>query len=84
MQRIRSLLFVPGDSERKIAKALECPADALILDLEDAVMPDRKPAAREICRAALRVLAARLRGVATCRDRIFYFILTRAARNSWK
>ena len=53
MQHIRSLLFVPGDSERKIAKALECPADALILDLEDAVTPDRKPAAREICRAAL-------------------------------
>ena len=53
MRGIRSLLFVPGDSERKIAKALTCAADALILDLEDSVTPDRKPAAREICRAAL-------------------------------
>jgi citrate lyase subunit beta/citryl-CoA lyase len=54
MDVIRSLLFVPGDSERKIAKAVECTADALILDLEDSVVPDRKPAAREICRAALK------------------------------
>jgi citrate lyase beta subunit len=53
MDAIRSLLFVPADSERKIAKALDCAADALILDLEDSVTPDRKPAAREICRTAL-------------------------------
>lgn len=51
---VRSLLFVPGDDERKIAKALDCAADALILDLEDAVAPQRKAAAREICAAALR------------------------------
>ena len=51
---MRSLLFVPGDDERKIAKALDCAADALILDLEDAVAPQRKAAAREICAAALR------------------------------
>jgi citrate lyase subunit beta/citryl-CoA lyase len=50
---MRSLLFVPGDSERKIAKGLACAADALILDLEDSVAPDRKPAARELCRATL-------------------------------
>ncbi len=42
----RSLLFVPGDSERKLARALEAGADALILDLEDSVAPARKPAAR--------------------------------------
>ena len=46
---MRSLLFVPGDSERKIAKGLASSADALILDLEDAVAPDRKGAARALC-----------------------------------
>jgi len=46
---MRSLLFVPGDSERKIAKALSSDADALILDLEDAVSPDRKATARALC-----------------------------------
>ncbi len=51
---MRSLLFVPGDDERKIAKALESAADALILDLEDAVAPPRKAAARDICVKALR------------------------------
>src|SRR5690349_18991976 len=51
---MRSLLFVPGDDERKIAKALDSTADALILDLEDAVAPQRKAAAREICATALR------------------------------
>src|SRR5687767_1736830 len=51
---MRSLLFVPGDDERKIFKALESAADALILDLEDAVAPSRKPAARELCASVLR------------------------------
>ena len=51
---MRSLLFVPGDDERKIAKALDSAADALILDLEDAVAPARKAAAREICARALQ------------------------------
>ena len=45
---MRSLLFVPGDSERKIAKALGSEADVVIFDLEDAVAPDRKHAAREL------------------------------------
>jgi citrate lyase subunit beta/citryl-CoA lyase len=44
--RLRSLLFVPGDSERKFARARGCGADALILDLEDAVAPSQKAAAR--------------------------------------
>jgi len=43
---LRSLLFVPGDSERKQAKALDSPADALILDLEDSVARAQLPAAR--------------------------------------
>jgi citrate lyase subunit beta / citryl-CoA lyase len=50
----RSLLFVPGDSERKLAKSLAAGADAIILDLEDAVAPERKPAARESARAFLQ------------------------------
>ena len=51
---MRSLLFVPADDERKIAKALDSAADALILDLEDAVAPQRKAAAREVCASVLR------------------------------
>jgi citrate lyase beta subunit len=43
---IRSLLFVPGDDERKLARATDAEADALILDLEDAVSPEHKDQAR--------------------------------------
>ncbi len=50
---MRSLLFVPGDDERKIAKGLASAADALILDLEDSVGQQRKPAARALCAATL-------------------------------
>ncbi len=46
---MRSLLFVPGDSERKIAKGLASAADALILDLEDSVGLSNKPTARGMC-----------------------------------
>ena len=46
--KLRSLLFVPGDSEKKAAKAAECGADALIFDLEDSVAEDRKDTARSI------------------------------------
>jgi len=42
----RSWLFVPGDSERKLAKGSESGADALILDLEDSVAAGRRPLAR--------------------------------------
>jgi citrate lyase subunit beta/citryl-CoA lyase len=45
---MRSLLFVPGDSERKLARAVESGADALLLDLEDSVASDAKPRARKI------------------------------------
>src|SRR5271167_2555594 len=44
--RLRSLLFVPGDSQRKFARAKDCGADALILDLEDSVAGSEKAAAR--------------------------------------
>src|SRR6478736_1437202 len=43
----RSVLYMPGSNERALAKARSIPCDALILDLEDAVAPDAKPAARE-------------------------------------
>jgi citrate lyase subunit beta / citryl-CoA lyase len=46
VMNLRSMLFVPGDSERKLAKVAGGPADALILDLEDAVAKDRLPLAR--------------------------------------
>ncbi len=48
--------FVPGGNEKMIAKALTIPADALILDLEDAVPPDRKAATRPIVRGWLETL----------------------------
>jgi citrate lyase subunit beta/citryl-CoA lyase len=45
--RLRSLLFVPGDRPDRMEKALAAGADALILDLEDAVAPAAKPEARK-------------------------------------
>ncbi len=45
---MRSWLFVPCDSERKIFKAMSSNADVVILDLEDSVAPENKPQAREI------------------------------------
>jgi citrate lyase subunit beta/citryl-CoA lyase len=48
MSEPRSWLFVPADSERKIGKALESDADAVIFDLEDSVAPEMKAAARDI------------------------------------
>jgi citrate lyase subunit beta/citryl-CoA lyase len=44
----RSWLFVPADSNNKLLKALESAADAVIFDLEDSVVPARKPIAREL------------------------------------
>ena len=53
--KLRSLLFAPGDSERKTEKALASDADGVILDLEDSVAPDRKEAARAMVAALLPV-----------------------------
>ncbi|WP_234035255.1 HpcH/HpaI aldolase/citrate lyase family protein [Aurantiacibacter sediminis] len=50
---IRSWMFVPGDSERKLAKASSIGADVIILDLEDAVAPEAKEMARETTRSWL-------------------------------
>jgi citrate lyase subunit beta/citryl-CoA lyase len=51
--RRRSLLFVPGDRPDRMQKALTSGADALILDLEDAVLPGAKPGARAAVAAFL-------------------------------
>ncbi len=52
--KIRNLLFAPGDSERKAAKALASSADGVILDLEDSVAPAEKPSARRLTVSLLR------------------------------
>lgn len=44
----RSWLFAPGDSEKKMGKAADGDADIVLLDLEDSVMPEGKPAARQM------------------------------------
>jgi citrate lyase subunit beta/citryl-CoA lyase len=46
----RSWLFAPGDSERKMTKAMEGDADIVLIDLEDAVAPEAKAAARPLVR----------------------------------
>jgi citrate lyase subunit beta/citryl-CoA lyase len=68
----RSVLYMPGSNLRALEKGKTLPADALILDLEDAVAPDAKPAAREQVRAAVaaggygrRELIVRVNGLDT-------------------
>jgi citrate lyase subunit beta/citryl-CoA lyase len=51
---MRSFLFVPADSERKLAKGPSSGPDGLILDLEDSVATDRKKIAREMALAYLK------------------------------
>ena len=46
----RSFLFTPGSDERKLARALDCGADAVIADLEDSVIAAEKASARELAR----------------------------------
>jgi len=60
MNNPRSFLFIPADSERKLAKADGAGADALILDLEDSVSPENKRRARQM---AAEHLAARKPGM---------------------
>lgn len=68
---IRSLLFAPGNDARKLEKALESDADAVVADLEDAVPAPEKGRAREIVRDLLAgahaeaLLAVRLNAVGT-------------------
>ena len=61
---LRSMLFVPGDSPKKLAKGDAAGADALILDLEDSVAPARKAEARDLVPA---YMTERPRGARTSR-----------------
>jgi citrate lyase subunit beta / citryl-CoA lyase len=68
----RSVLYMPGANERALTKAEGLPADALILDLEDAVAPDAKAEARDrVCEAASsdryggREVTIRVNGIGT-------------------
>ena len=54
---MRSLLFAPADSARKLEKSLTSGADAVIVDLEDAIAPDQKMAARASAAAFLKETA---------------------------
>ncbi|RZS56926.1 HpcH/HpaI aldolase/citrate lyase family protein [Sphaerotilus mobilis] len=66
----RSYLFVPGDRPERLAKALASGADAVVLDLEDAVAPTRKAMAREAMFEALSTLAAASDAAGRCVVRI--------------
>jgi citrate lyase subunit beta/citryl-CoA lyase len=67
----RSVLYMPGANARALDKARTLPCDGLILDLEDAVAPEAKPAAREAVRAAValgypgREVVIRVNGLGT-------------------
>ena len=69
---LRSVLYMPSSNERALEKAKSIPCDGLILDLEDAVAPDAKPAAREAACAAAssgeygrRTVTIRVNGLGT-------------------
>jgi len=69
---LRSVLYMPSSNERALEKAKDLACDALILDLEDAVAPDAKPAAREAAAAAAasgdygrRTVTIRVNGIGT-------------------
>ena len=59
LRACRSLLFLPATAEHMLDKAPQRGADALIVDLEDSVAPERKVEARPMARAAVRSLASR-------------------------
>ncbi|SNT36085.1 HpcH/HpaI aldolase/citrate lyase family protein [Rhodococcoides kyotonense] len=61
LQGVRSLLFAPGDDARKLRSALASAADGVIADLEDAVAPDRKDAARGIVRTEFAAAGTHMR-----------------------
>ncbi|MFC2016490.1 HpcH/HpaI aldolase/citrate lyase family protein [Chloroflexota bacterium] len=63
MVLLRTLLFVPGNQERRIEKARSVPADAIILDVEDSVPPSEKDSAREMVAASIVGLASSQREV---------------------
>lgn len=69
---LRSVLYMPSSNAKALEKAKTLPADGVIFDLEDAVAPDAKPAAREAAAAAVasgeygrRTLTIRANGIGT-------------------
>ena len=69
---LRSVLYMPSSNERALEKAKSIACDGLILDLEDAVAPEAKPAAREQAAAAAssgeygrRTVTIRVNGIGT-------------------
>ncbi len=52
--KMRSWLFAPGDSDKKMAKAIASEADIALLDLEDSVAPENKASARQLVRDTIR------------------------------
>jgi citrate lyase subunit beta/citryl-CoA lyase len=56
---MRSLLFVPADAGAKLDKAMASGADVVIIDLEDSITPERKPAARQAAREYLKAHSAK-------------------------
>jgi citrate lyase subunit beta/citryl-CoA lyase len=69
---LRSVLYMPSSNAKAIEKAKTLPVDAVIFDLEDAVAPDAKPAARDAAIAAVtsggygrRTLTIRVNGIGT-------------------
>jgi len=67
MERLRSWMFVPGNSTRMVEKGFASGADAIMLDLEDGVVPEQKPAARPLVAEAISRLAAGSRPACYCR-----------------
>lgn len=61
LPRMRSWLFAPGDSEKKMGKAIASAADIALLDLEDSVAPENKAAARAMVAEAIAAEKARAR-----------------------
>lgn len=61
LPRMRSWLFAPGDSEKKMSKAIASPADIALLDLEDSVSPENKPSARAMVADQIAASAKRTR-----------------------
>lgn len=59
LKPLRSLLFLPATATRMLERAHERGADAIVVDLEDSIVPDRKAEARGLADAAVRALAAR-------------------------
>lgn len=75
---MRSLLFVPGDSEHKLEKSLTSGADVIIVDLEDSVAPDAKETGRQITQRFLERIKAEKNPVQSQ-----FFVRVNDLRSGW-